>query len=280
MTRAKKSLGQHFLTDKRIAARIVELVSPRADDLVIEIGPGSGALTELLAEQSDKVVAVEIDPHLAAELSRRVITGNVQVINEDALTLDWKGLVSSMVGDGPRRVRVVANLPYYISTAIMQRLIRLGPSLLDMTLMLQEEVVDRIVSEPGGKQYGYLSVLVQYRCSARKVLRVPPSAFRPRPKVWSAVVRLDVRAVPAVEVRDEDGFFTFVRSCFSQRRKTILNNLKVVLRNASTADVIEAALAAAGVGSGRRPETLSLEDFAMLFRSLGHEDREGATNLV
>lgn len=280
MTRAKKSLGQHFLTDERIASQIVQLVSPRADDLILEIGPGKGALTGLLAERSVRVVAVEVDSDLASGLSRRITTRNVRVINEDALTLDWKGLVSSLVCESPGRVRVVANLPYNISTAIIRRLIRLGPSLFDMTLMLQEEVVDRIVSPPGGKQYGYLSVLVQYRCSARKVLRVPPSAFRPRPKVWSAVVKLDVREAPAIKVKDEDYFFTFVRSSFSQRRKTILNNLRFSLKEVRTTESIEAALVAAGLEFRRRPETLSLEEFASLYRSLQFEDREGAPILV
>jgi 16S rRNA (adenine1518-N6/adenine1519-N6)-dimethyltransferase len=177
-------------------------------------------------------------------------------------------LIDAAVGKTHRPVRVVGNLPYYVSTPIIQRLVQLRRLISDMTFMLQEEVADRIVSDPGGKEYGYLTVLVQFYCSARKAFRVSPSAFRPAPKVWSAVVRLDVRETPAVKVEDEQRFMRFVRFCFAQRRKTVLNNLKVSLKGLRSAEMIQSAMAACGVGTNRRAETLSHDEFASLFRSL------------
>lgn len=280
MIKARKSLGQHFLKDKRVAARVIEVVAPTADDIVVEIGPGTGALTSLLTERSAKVIAVEIDPRLVTELRRKVPATNLDIVEDDALTLDWRRLIESVSRETNLSVRVVGNLPYYISTPIIQRLIRLGRIISDMTFMLQEEVVDRIVSGPGGRQYGYMSVLVQYRCFARKALRVAPSAFRPTPKVWSAVIKLDMREAPAVAVGDQEGFLSFVRSTFSQRRKTVLNNLKASLNYVRSAETIEAALIASGLGVSRRAETLSVEEFAALYRLLNPENMAEAKLLV
>lgn len=277
MIRAKKSLGQNFLTDTRVSRQIVDSVSPRPTDIIIEIGPGTGALTGLLAQHAGRVVAVELDRRLGGELSGKLKHfENVSVVWDDALTLDWDELVRRAKSDfkpeqggaEPPRVRVVANLPYYISTAIIERLLAERSRIFDMTLMLQKEVVERITSGPGSRDYGYLSVLVQYHCAASKLLDVPPSAFKPAPNVDSAVVRLTFRERPAVGVNDEARFFAVVRACFAQRRKTILNNLKAAASQITFTSPAEDALRAAGVEPKRRAETLSLAEFGALADAL------------
>lgn len=272
LIKAKKSLGQNFLTDHRIARQIIDSVSPRAEDVIIEIGPGTGALTAMLARRSGHLVAIEIDASLVEELRRTVSARNLSIVNADVLKLDWQRTIedarSSIVDVASMRVRVVANLPYYISTAIIERLLSPGRGLFDMTLMLQREVADRIVSEPGNKAYGYLSVMVQYYSLASKLFDVPPSAFTPSPKVWSAVIRLVVRERPAVEVADEAKFFALVRAAFAQRRKTIRNNLKAAATALEFRGPVESALEAASIDPRRRAETLSLVEFAELCKQL------------
>jgi 16S rRNA (adenine1518-N6/adenine1519-N6)-dimethyltransferase len=273
LIRAKKSLGQNFLTDRRIAAQIIDSVSPSTSDVIIEIGPGKGALTALLCKRSGHVMAVEIDARLTDELRRSLRAENLTIITADALSLNWAELVenSKTKVDAPLRgeevlgrVRIVANLPYYISTPIIEKLLSCAGLLFDMTLMLQKEVADRIAAEPGGKEYGYLSVMVQYYCVATKLFEVPPSAFTPEPKVDSAVIRLRVREQPAVKVADARRFFSLVRACFAQRRKTILNNLKVAAASQAFVRDVQLALEAASVASQRRAETLSITEFAAL----------------
>lgn len=276
MIKAKKSLGQNFLIDTRVSRRIVDAVSPGASDIIIEIGPGTGALTSLLAERAGRVLAVEVDRRLAGELrSKLARSENVSVVLHDALNLDWEDFIrraesdfKATRGDAVPRVRVVANLPYYISTAIIEKLLAERAQIFDMTLMLQKEVVERITSGPGPRDYGYLSVLVQYHCEASMLFDVPPEAFKPAPKVDSAVVRLVFRQQPAVEVQDESKFFAVVRACFAQRRKTILNNLKAASSRMTFLAPIEDALRAAGVEPRRRAETLSLAEFAALADAL------------
>jgi len=277
LIKAKKSLGQNFLSDRRVARRIIDSVSPLADDVIIEIGPGAGALTRMLVERSGGVIAVEIDARLADELSRSVKAGNLSIVTADALTLQWDDIAKaarSMLRSSLReqadkgRVRIVANLPYYISTPIIEKLLSAGRRIFDMTLMLQKEVADRITSGPGSKEYGYLSVMVQYYCEATKLFEVPPSAFTPAPKVRSAVIRLRVRDKLSVEVADEARFFALVRASFAQRRKTILNNLRSAEQSLAFTQPVESALEAASVAPKRRAETLSLEEFAALSRAL------------
>ncbi len=273
MIRAKKSLGQNFLNDRRVASQIIDSVSPSANDVIIEIGPGKGALTAMLCKRSGHLVAVEIDARLAEELHRSLKAENVTIITADALSLNWAELVkgsktkvdASVRGEEDRgRVRIVANLPYYISTPIIEKLLSCADLLFDMTLMLQKEVADRIAAEPGGKEYGYLSVMVQYHCVATRLFEVSPSAFTPEPKVDSAVIRLRVREQRAVKVADERRFFSLVRACFAQRRKTILNNLKVAAASQAFVRDVQWALEAASVASQRRAETLSIAEFAAL----------------
>ncbi len=277
MIKAKKGLGQNFLTDQWVARRIIDAVSPRPTDIVIEIGPGTGALTRMLADTSGFVEAVEIDAVLADELRRSMTCANLSVLIADALSLDWEKVIterkavfhtSGHADQQETRVRVVANLPYYISTPIIEKLLSLGHRIFDMTLMLQKEVADRITSGPGGKEYGALSVMVQYYCTASKLFDVPPSAFTPAPKVQSAVIRLSVRERPAVQVADEAKFFKLVRASFAQRRKTILNNLKAAAQALEFGEAPDSALEAARVAPKRRAETLSIAEFAALCRAL------------
>jgi 16S rRNA (adenine1518-N6/adenine1519-N6)-dimethyltransferase len=277
LIRAKKSLGQNFLTDTGVSRHIVDSVSPRPTDIIIEIGSGTGALTGSLAERAGRVVAVELDRRLGDDLSGKLKHfENVSVVWDDALTLDWDELVCRAKFDfkpeqgsaEAPRVRVVANLPYYISTAIIEKLLAQRGRIFDMTLMLQKEVVQRITSAPGSRDYGYLSVLVQYHCAASKLFDGPPSAFKPPPKVDSAVVRLTFRERPAVEVNNEARFFAVVRACFAQRRNTILNNLKAAASQMTFTSPAEDALRAAGVEPRRRAETLSLAEFGALADAL------------
>jgi len=276
LTKAKKRLGQNFLTDHHVARRIIDVVSPLPTDLIVEIGPGTGALTRMLVERSGYVTAVEIDDRLVSDLRRSIKADNFAIVAADALGVDWTELVANAQSQLPEvpsdkdranRARIVANLPYYISTPIIERLLSLGSTLFDMTLMLQKEVADRITSGPG-KDYGYLSVMVQYHCIASKLFEVPPTAFTPAPKVQSAIIKLTVRERPAVQVKDKAKFFALVSASFAQRRKTILNNLKAASRILEFSRPLESALEAASVAPQRRAETLSLEEFAALSREL------------
>ena len=277
MIKAKKSLGQNFLSDERVSRRIVEAVSPAPTDIVIEIGPGTGALTQLLVNRSGLVTAVEIDRRLVEEINSLIASTNFSMIEADALKVDWNALIEQATDryrglHGPEakdpRVRVVANLPYYISTPIIERLIKLRRQLFDMTLMLQKEVVDRIASPPGSREYGYLSVLVQFYCEAEKLFDVPPSSFRPVPKVWSSVVKLTVRERAAVTVSDEARLLALVGAAFAQRRKTILNNLKAAAATMHFNSPVEDAIKQAGIDPRRRAETLAVGEFAALYTAL------------
>jgi 16S rRNA (adenine1518-N6/adenine1519-N6)-dimethyltransferase len=274
--KAKKSLGQNFLVDSQISRRIIDSVSPQKSDLIVEIGPGAGALTRLLVRESGFVLAAEIDSRLVGELRRTMPLRNLSIVEADALKANWAELIKGAsqswrditLSDCEPRVRVVANLPYYISTPIIERLLGLRRMIFDMTLMLQNEVAERIASDPGGREYGYLSVLTQYYCSATKLFEVPPSAFDPVPKVQSAVIRLTVHGKPAIALDDEAKFFWLVRIAFAQRRKTILNNLKAARGAAGFAREIPAALDASGIDPRRRAETLSLGEFGALYDAL------------
>jgi 16S rRNA (adenine1518-N6/adenine1519-N6)-dimethyltransferase len=287
LIKPKKSLGQNFLVDGRVIRRILDAASVAPDDLIVEIGPGTGALTESLVKRAGYVMAIEADPRLVLDLRQRVAAENLRILEADALALDWGSILDDAAEAGRHasavgraeitpgaaqpaepRLRIIANLPYYISTPIIQRLVAQHDRLFDMILMLQDEVVDRIVSGPGGRQYGYLSVLVQYYCEVEKVFEVAPSAFRPAPKVQSAVIRLTLRRRPSVAVTDEARFFALVRSAFAHRRKTILNNLRTAEAGLKLTSSPEDALARAGIDPRRRPETLSLEEFARLSAAL------------
>jgi 16S rRNA (adenine1518-N6/adenine1519-N6)-dimethyltransferase len=254
--RAKKRYGQHFLQGAW-ADKVVEAIAPRADQRFLEIGPGPGALTLRLAPRVAHLTAVEVDPEMVA-LLRRQLPANVTLVEADFLEAD----IPALLGDGT--VRVAGNLPYNVSSPILFRLLdlhRRQARVEDATLMLQREVADRIVAPPGGKDFGVLSVFVQLHADVRKVLALPPGAFRPAPKVHSSVIRLAFRP-PAVAIADEAAFEAMVRSMFTQRRKTLANALKPYAE--SRGRTAAGALAAAAIDPVRRPETLQLEELARL----------------
>jgi len=266
--RAKKSLGQNFLVDESYARRIVGALGPRAEETLVEIGPGQGALTALLAERAGRLVAVEFDRELVPLLRARFEgNGNFTLIEADALEVDFCAAIAPAAS-----ARVVANLPYNVSTAILQRLLAQRGCLTELVLMLQREVVERITAAPGSSERGYLSVLVEAYCEAESLFDVPPGAFRPVPKVWSTVARLRVRERTELEGVDERLLWRLVSAGFAQRRKTIFNNLR------SSPDELRArvdevggagaALEAAGVEPRRRAETLALAEWAALARAL------------
>jgi len=264
--RAKKSLGQNFLVDETYARRIVGALAPRVGETVVEIGPGRGALTALLLESGARVVAVEFDRDLAALLRERFAgRENFTLVEADALGVDFCTAVEPAAS-----ARVVANLPYNISTAILQRLIEQRRCVTEMVLMLQREVVERIAAPPGSHERGYLTVLVEAFCDAAALFDVPPGAFRPVPKVWSTVARLRVRE--GATVADERLFLRLVSAGFAQKRKTILNNLRSapadLLALAGRAGGAAALLESAGIDPRRRAEALTLAEWAALTETL------------
>lgn len=268
MVRAKKSLGQNFLVDGRVIERIVAAFDPRPGETVIEIGPGRGALTALLVERAGPFFAVEFDRELIPLLRDRFgARDNFRLVEADALALDLCAMIAPV-----ERARVIANLPYYISTAILQRLIEQRGCLTEMVLMLQREVVERITAPPSTAERGFLSVLVQAHCETEMLFDVSPASFRPAPKVWSTVVRLRVRPFLAVEAKDESLLWRLVSAGFAQRRKTLFNNLRHAPGELRAR--IEASggagelLDASRIEPQRRAETLTLEEWARLSNTL------------
>ncbi len=254
----KKSLGQNFLKDPHYLKKIVDTAQIGPDDQVLEIGPGLGHLTRLLAERAGKVLALELDERLIPLLRQDFSTErHVEVRAEDALEFPYAAL--------PGIWKVVANLPYYISTAIMQKLIAHRNKFSSLTLMLQKEVANRIASPPGGKEYGFLSVLVQLYTDPRIVFMVPAGAFTPRPEVDSAVITLMVREHIALSGRDEPFFLRVVKAAFSQRRKTLRNALKQLHVPEGR---MNAVMRKTGIDLGRRAETLTIEEFVRLSKFL------------
>lgn len=265
----KKSLGQNFLIDPNILQRITETAGLTKETGVIEIGPGIGALTEHLARSAGKVVAFEIDQRLLPILDETLAPyDNVTVINEDVLKADVKGVVEREFA-GFDRLMVVANLPYYVTTPIIMKLLEDKIPVNGFVVMLQKEVGDRISARPSSKEYGSLSIAVQYYTEASIAFIVPKTVFMPPPNVDSAIIKLDVRSKPAVSVEDEDFFFLVTRTSFAQRRKTILNNLVNGLPGGKEKkEAITEALEEAGIEPSRRGETLSLAEFAALAKVL------------
>jgi 16S rRNA (adenine1518-N6/adenine1519-N6)-dimethyltransferase len=254
--RPKKSLGQNFLRDPHYLNRIADAAQLGPDDRVLEIGPGLGHLTHVLAERAKEVLALEIDDRLVPRLREEFSgTSNVSIIHADALEYSYETL------DG--KWKVVANLPYYISTPIIQRLIASRDKFLSLTLMLQKEVAERIAAPPGGKDYGFLSVLVQLYALPQLEFKVPPGAFTPRPEVDSVVLTLSIRdcAAAAVKVKDEAFLMTLVKAAFSQRRKTLRNSLRQLNAPKEKMDRVFETI---GIDLGRRAETLSVEEFGRL----------------
>jgi 16S rRNA (adenine1518-N6/adenine1519-N6)-dimethyltransferase len=246
----RKHLGQHFLHDPSILRRIVQAAQLFREDLVIEIGPGPGRLTRMLAENVRNVIAIELDDTLFEKLETELAEyKNVELIHGDALKYPYENLPD---------FKVVANIPYYITTPIIFRLLDARKNLKSMTLTVQKEVAERIVAKPGGKDYGVLSIMVRYYAEPSFKFIIPKEAFRPMPKVDSTVLYIKILERPSVDIEDKEIFFRIVRTAFSQRRKMLSNSLKTLRGDAKE------WLAAAGIDSDRRPETLSIEEFARL----------------
>jgi len=249
--RARKRFGQNFLHDPGVIQRIIQVIGPQTGQQLVEIGPGQGAITLPLLKACQRLHVVELDRDLIAPLAQQASgIGELVIHQDDALRFDFNSLA-----DG-RKLRIVGNLPYNISTPLLFHLLAQSGSIQDMHFMLQKEVVDRMAAGPGSSDYGRLSVMIQYHCQVQPLFRIGPGAFKPAPKVDSAFVRLTPWSTLPVTVGDYEQFRNLVRQAFSQRRKTLRNTLKTLL----DADAIRAA----GVDPGVRPEQVTLEQYAAL----------------
>jgi len=261
----KKSLGQNFLIDTNILRNIVDHAELTEESGAIEVGPGIGALTEQLAKRSKKVVAYEIDQRLLPILNETLEPyPHAKIIHQDILKANVKEMLETEFND-IRDIMLVANLPYYVTTPIIMKILEEKLPLRGIVVMLQKEVAERISAKPGTKEYGSLSIAIQYYTKPEVVMIVPKTVFVPQPNVDSAVIRLTIRKTPSVSVKNEDFFFQITRASFAQRRKTILNNLSSQLEGGKEKKgEIIAALEQAGIEPSRRGESLSIEEFAKL----------------
>ena len=259
----QKKFGQNFLIDTHVLDKIISAAGVTKDDMVLEIGPGIGTMTQYLAESARQVIAVEIDTNLIPILGETLKEyDNVKVINEDILKVDIKALAEEY--NGGRPIKVVANLPYYITTPIIMGLFESGVPIDNITVMVQKEVADRMQGGPGSKDYGALSLAVQYYAEPYIVANVPPNCFIPRPNVGSAVIRLTRHQQPPVEVKDPVLMFKLVRASFNQRRKTLQNGLNNSPEIHFSKEQIIAAIESLGVPATVRGEALTLAQFAQL----------------
>ncbi len=276
---AKPKLGQHFLADHAAAIRIVEALGNLSQDTVLEIGPGRGAITSLLAPRARRVIAIELDRVLAAQLRMKYsLVPNVEIIEGDILAIDLHTLFGPKPGTSrpglaqtPDTVRVVGNLPYYITSETLLRLFEFRKYFSTMVVMVQREVADRLAASPGRSDYGLLSATAQLYAKVEKLFTLPPGAFNPPPKVQSTVVRLTISSRLEKLNVGENGFIDFLRLSFGQKRKTLWNNLKLGYEP----DLLRSALSKAGIKPTDRAEALSLEKSAALYRAL---HAEGAVN--
>ena len=262
----QKRFGQNFLIDTHVLEKIIASANITKDDFVLEIGPGIGTMTQYLAEAAREVAAVEIDNTLIPILADTLKDwNNVTVINNDVLKVDLRQL--ALEKNGGRPIKVVANLPYYITTPIIMGLFENKVPIDSITIMVQKEVADRMQVGPGTKDYGALSLAVQYYAKPQIVANVPPNCFMPRPKVGSAVIRLEKYEEPPVQVKDEKLMFRIIRASFNQRRKTLVNGLKNSQELSFSKKEIEKALTNCGLSLNIRGEALTLEKFAELANS-------------
>lgn len=260
--RPRKRFGQHFLHDTGVINRIIDAIQPREQDLVVEVGPGEGVLTHRLAERCGSLHALEIDRDLAAALQHHYQGRSTVTIHQvDALKFDL-----CSIAQANQTIRLVGNLPYNVSTPLLFHFMRHASCIDDMHFMLQKEVVDRLVAKPGNKIYGRLSVMIQMLCDTEQLFDIGPGAFRPPPKVWSAVVRLRPRSRPLINLQQVTTMEQLTQQVFSQRRKTLRKSLQ--------GRVSAEALEQHGIDSSRRPETLTLEEFVVLLDlySAGKQD--------
>lgn len=263
---AKKSLGQNFLVDQNYIDKIIDALNPQPDETVVEIGAGRGALTEKLVARAGKVIAIELDRDLIPLLQEKFSRcENFQLVEQDALKIDFTEISIAQ----NRKLKLVANLPYYISTAILQKLIAERRAFSEMVLMFQREVVRRITSEAGNTERGFLTVLVEAYLRAEKLFDIPPQAFRPAPKIWSSVARLITKTDEEIGISDDKLFKEIISVGFAQKRKTILNNLKNLPPEFLTeCGGAENLLAECGIDSKRRAESLTLDEWTEIVELL------------
>ena len=263
----QKKFGQNFLIDTHVLDKIIRVAEITKEDLVLEIGPGIGTLTQYLCENAREVIAVEIDRQLIPVLQDTLSAyDNVTVLNEDILKVDIKALVNERNGGKP--VKVVANLPYYITTPILMELFEKHVPLSSVTVMVQKEVADRMQAKPGTKDYGALSLAVQYYAQPYIAANVPPNCFMPRPNVGSAVIHLKLHEKPIIELRDEELLFKLIRASFNQRRKTLVNGLYNFTGLSYSKEQLVSAMQAEGLDENVRGEALTLSQFAGLSNRL------------
>lgn len=268
-----KTLGQNFLTDNAVISRIVDAADIDRNDAVIEVGPGIGSMTSQLASQAGRVTAIEIDRYLIPALKENLAESpNVTLINDDIMKVDLKQIVSSALKPGqdnvkPERVKVVANLPYYITTPIIMKFLEEDLKITAMVFMVQKEVAERMAAAPGSKDYGALSVAVQYYAHPEKVFDVPPHCFIPQPDVHSTVIRLKVYDTPPVVLKNKEMFFKTIKAAFGQRRKTLVNALCNSGYYNQNKEEMKEILKGIGIGENDRGEILSIMQFAELSNS-------------
>ncbi|HLS09022.1 16S rRNA (adenine(1518)-N(6)/adenine(1519)-N(6))-dimethyltransferase RsmA [Lentibacillus sp.] len=272
----KKSLGQNFIIDVNILKNIIQKAGIDERSGAVEIGPGIGALTEQLAVSAEKVIAYEIDQRLLPILNDTLSRyGNIEIINEDILKANVADMLKSRFKPS-QPIYVVANLPYYITTPILMKLLREDLPAASLTVMIQKEVAERMAAKPNTKSYGSLSIAVQYYTEAKVVMNVPKSVFMPPPNVDSSVLKLTRREKAPVHVVDEDFFFDMVQACFAQRRKTLRNNLIRHFESAADNRTISNGLKQAGIDETRRGESLDMEEFAELANTFYKIVKSGA----
>jgi len=278
--RLTKSLGQNFLIDNNIIKKIVDSAGISSSDLVIEVGAGIGNMTSEIASRAGKVIAIEIDRHLIGALTENLKSfDNVKIINNDILKLNidkdilsLKNPVSESDEFVPERIKVVANLPYYVTTPIIMKFLEEATDINMLVLMVQKEVADRMVAQPGGKDYGVLSVAVQYYAKPEKIFDVSPGCFVPPPDVHSTVVRLNINKEPLVKVNNKEMFFKTVKAAFGQRRKTLVNALSNSGYFNFDKEKIKLILNNLGISENLRGEALSITQFAELSNMFSQED--------
>ncbi len=272
--RLTKSLGQNFLNDDSVVSRIVDAAEVGPEDLVLEVGPGIGSMTKELARRASKVVAIEIDKHLMTALKENLSEfSNVEIINEDILKVQISDIISRYLhqevnGTPLKSVKVAANLPYYITTPIIMKFLEENPGIDAMVFMVQKEVAERMAAKPGGKEYGALSVAVQFYSQPEMVFNVPPHSFIPQPEVDSTVIKLRIHKTPPVQLLNRDTFFRTVKASFGQRRKTLVNALANSGYFNISKEELKEILVNKGIGENQRGETLSILQFAELANAL------------
>ena len=253
--KANKKLGQNFLINEEIIKEIVQKADIQENDVIIEIGPGLGSLTKELLEKAQKVIAIELDSNMVKILKERFsLYNNFELIEADVLKVNLKELIKNY-----ESVKVVANLPYYITTPIVMKLLEDRLKLKSITVMVQKEVGERFSAKPNGKEYGAITVSINYYAEPKIIIDVPKENFDPIPEVDSCVIKLDIRDVPKVKINDEKIFFNLIKAAFSQRRKTISNSLTCI---GKTKEEIKDTLEKLNINSNLRAENLSIEDFA------------------